>query len=119
LVARFVQDDCSVDFTPDADTPVGSVVVLGSLVGVSMALVLAGQLGALTIEGVFDFPKAVGGGTALPNGSQLYWDATNQQATLNANSGANKPLGKSIKAATDDDETVRVLLLQLFGVVSD
>ena len=43
-------------------------------------------------------------------GKKVYWDATNEQATETAS--GNTYLGKTVKAAGDDDTTVRVRLEQ-------
>jgi hypothetical protein len=42
----------------------------------------------------------------------VYWDAAEQVAKTDDESGANKSLGKTVAAAGDDDETVRVRLSQ-------
>lgn len=102
----------SIDYTPTADVAAGDVVVQGELVGVARLDIKANTLGALAAQGVFDFPKATGGATAIAAGAVLYWDATNEVATTNSASGANKLIGKSVAAAGDDDEMVRTRLDQ-------
>lgn len=112
MTATFIQEGASIDYTPGADVAAGAVVVQGELVGVAVRAIPANTLGALAVEGVFDFPKATGGGTAITAGAQLYWDATNQVATTNAGAGANKAIGKTVKAAADADATVRSRMSQ-------
>ncbi len=90
MTATFIQEGASIDYTPGADVAAGAVVVQGELVGVAVRAISANTLGALAVEGVFDFPKATGGGTAITAGAQLYWDDTNDVATTNAGAGANK-----------------------------
>jgi len=80
--------------------------------GVTQAPIKAGQLGSLAVTGVFDFNKAVGGGSAIPAGTLTYWDAAAQNATKNAAAGANKLIGKAVKATVDADTIVRVRLQQ-------
>jgi len=50
--------------------------------------------------------------TDIAVGSKVYWDVADQVAKTDDESGANKYLGKTVKAAGDDDTTVRVRLEQ-------
>jgi len=115
--ARYVQDDETIDYTPSADVAPGQVVVQGDLIGVAKRLIAANTLGALAVEGVFDFPKATGGGSAVTVGTTLYWDTANAVAT--ATSVGNKQLGKAVAAAGDSDATVRVRLDGIASVASN
>ena len=108
--AQYIHKGDSIDYTPTADTPAGAVVVQGELVGVTKLDIPANTLGALATTGVFDFAKATGTGTAIAAGANCYWNATTQQATTTAT--GNKLIGKCVRATTDTDETVRVLLSQ-------
>ncbi len=108
--AIYVQDDDMIDYTPTADVATGTVVVIGDLVGVAKRPLPANILGSLAVEGLFDFPKTAGGGTAITGGTKVYWDATNLVAT--ATVGTNKYLGKTTRNAADADTTVRVRLQQ-------
>ena len=108
----FVQNGAAVDYTPVANVTAGDVVVQGDLVGVAKQDVTANALGALAVEGVFDFPKATGVGTAIAVGSIVYWDDTAKEATTSSGAGANKELGKTVTAAGDNDTTARVRLSQ-------
>lgn len=112
MIAIYKQEGDAVDFTPAADVAAGDVVVQGELVGVASREIKAGALGALSVSGVFDFPKAMGAGSAIAAGSWLYWDDAAKVATTSDNAGANKLLGKSVAAAGDDDATVRARLSQ-------
>ena len=111
-LVTYVHDGNAIDYTPGADVAAGDVVVQGDLVGVAKTPIAANALGALAVTGVFDFPKATGGGTAITSGSQVYWDAGNSVATTDAGGGANKLIGKTVKPAADADATVRVRLSQ-------
>ena len=110
--AVFVQEGNQVDYTPVAAVAAGDVVVKGDLVGVARTPIAAGVAGALAVHGVFDFPKATGAGTAIAAGASVYWDAADQQAKTDSESGANKLLGKTTAAAGDGDATVRARLSQ-------
>lgn len=110
MPAIFIQDGDSIDYTPGADVAAGAVVVQGDLVGVTKRAIPANTPGSLAVTGVFDFPKATGGGTAIAAGINVYWNAAAQQATTTAS--GNKLIGKTTRAAADADATVRIRLLQ-------
>ncbi len=112
MTANFKQTGDSIDYTPPSDVAAGAVVVQGDLVGVTKLPIKAGDLGALAVAGVFDFPKATGSGSAIPVGSTLYWDVAEQVAKVDSESGANKLIGKSIAAADDAATTVRARMSQ-------
>ena len=107
---NFKQTGDAIDYTPGVDVAFGQVVVQGELIGVTKHDIPAGKLGALAVTGVFDFPKATG--SAITAGAKVYWDATTKEATVDAVSGANKEIGKTILPAADTDTTVRVRLSQ-------
>jgi predicted RecA/RadA family phage recombinase len=105
-----VQEGHAVDYTPGAAVNAGDVVVQGELVGVARTPLTAGAVGTLAVDGVFDFAKATGAGTAITVGANVYWDNTAKVATLTAT--GNKLIGKCVKAAADTAATVRVRLNQ-------
>lgn len=106
-MAEFVQKGSAVDYTPGANVASGAVVVRGQLVGISTQGIPANRQDALETHGVFTFPKATGGGTALAVGKDVFWDAGNQRATATA---AGVRLGLVAKAAADADTSVAVLV---------
>lgn len=106
----FRQGGAAIDYIPGQDVGAGAVVVENTLVGVTKVPIASGRLGALHIAGVFAFPKAVGSDTDIDRGTVLYWDETDEQVTEDDEAGANAKLGISVKAATDDDVTVDVLV---------
>jgi len=102
-----------VDYTPLADVAAGDVVVQVDLVGVAGRSIVAAEKGALAVSGVFDFPKTGGsGGSEIPVGTKLYWDASGQVVTATIGSPALPYLGKAVETAEADAETVRVRLSQ-------
>lgn len=111
-LAVFAHDGHAVDYTPSTDVAAGDVVVQGDLLGVARTPIAANTPGSLAVAGVFDFPKATGAGTAISAGAKTYWDAGTKKATTDDETGANKLLGKTVKAAVDADATVRVRLSQ-------
>jgi predicted RecA/RadA family phage recombinase len=108
--ATFVQEGASIDYTPGADVAAGDVIVQGDLVGVARLDIKASRLGALAVDGVFDFAKGTGGGTAIAMGTVVYWNDTTNQATATAT--GNKKIGTVVRAAADADATVRVRMSQ-------
>lgn len=111
-MATKVQAGATVDYTPGANVTAGDVIVQNTLVGVALRDIASGDLGALAVEGVFDFPKATGGGSAIAAGKAVYWDVGDEEAKEDAEAGANKLIGKSVAAAADADALVRVRLSQ-------
>ncbi|MBP7747010.1 MAG: DUF2190 family protein [Phycisphaerae bacterium] len=108
--ATFVHEGASIDYTPGSAVAAGDVIVQGELIGVARTPIAAGVLGSLAVDGVLDFAKATGGGTAISAGANVYWDDTNNVATTTA--AGNKLIGKCVKAAADGDATVRVRMSQ-------
>ena len=110
--AQFIHDGDSIDFTPVADTAAGDVVVQGDLVGVTKRDIKANDLGALAVTGVFDFAKQAGAGVTFAVGAKVYFNDTTNVAVATDGGGANKLVGKAVKAAADADTIVRVRLSQ-------
>ncbi len=106
--ATFVQEGCSIDYTPGSDVAAGDVVVQGDLIGVAKRPITANELGALAVDGVFDFAKNTG--VAYTVGQILYWDDTADKVTTT--SAGNKQIGKVARAAASADTSVRVRVSQ-------
>ena len=106
--ATFVQEGRNVDYTPGADVAAGDVVVQGDLVGVAKVEIKSGKLGAVSVDGVYDFAKNTG--VAYTVGTILYWDDTANVVTTTAT--GNKVIGKVVRAAATTDTTVRVRVSQ-------
>ena len=111
-MAEFVKNGDVVDYTPSSDVTAGDVIVQLDLVGVAFNDIAADELGALKVEGVIAFDKAVGGGTSIPAGTKCYWDAADKEAKADDETGANKFIGKSVLVAGDDDEQVQIRMEQ-------
>lgn len=107
-MATFVQDGRTIDHTPGSDVAAGAVVVQGELVGVAKVPIPANTLGALAVEGVFDFAKEPG--LAIAAGANCYWKAADE--VVNTTATGNKLVGKAIRAAAAGDATVRVRMSQ-------
>ncbi len=107
-MGRYASSGDTIDYTPGSNTTAGTVVVQGDLIGVARVYIPANTLGALAVEGVFDFPKP--GATAYTVGTIVYWDDTNDRVTTTAS--GNKLLGKVVRAAASADTFVRVKMTQ-------
>jgi predicted RecA/RadA family phage recombinase len=75
-----VHDGEILDHIPTTDVPVGAVVLLPALIGISQRPIPAGYLGALALSGVYEVP-AVGNETG-ELGAPVFWHAVNQRAAL-------------------------------------
>lgn len=104
-MASYVQGDCLLDYTPSAAVAAGDVVVLNDLVTVAPVAIAANKLGAVSVEGVWEMPKATG---AIGQGALVYWDATAGNVTTT--SSGNKRAGKAAAAAASADTSVKVLI---------
>ena len=114
MATNYVQDGKVISFTASADIESGQVVVVGSLVGISLADVASGSVGQLAVEGVFDVPAAA---AAITVGAPVYWDADGDPYGGTADSGAatatatdNTLMGHAIAAKALNVGTVRVKL---------
>ena len=71
--AKFIQRGDSIDFRPERDVAAGEVVPLsGKLVGIAKLDIKAGELGSLSLTGVFDMPKALNWG--IGRNAKVTWD---------------------------------------------
>ena len=111
MTARMIQKGDTIDYTPTNFCPAGYVVVQGDLVGVANVDINKGELGAISVTGIFELPKAAGSGSAISVGTKVYWDNGNHVITADDESGANQYFGKTVAAASDNDITVRVKLI--------
>jgi predicted RecA/RadA family phage recombinase len=102
----FIHEGSAIDYTPAVAKTAGDVVLLGDLLGIVRNDIPANRLGALAVEGVFEFPKQAG--TALTTGQKVYWDATNLRVA--GDPGVGRLVGRVTKDAASADTTVRVLI---------
>ena len=109
MQAQYVHDGKAVDFTPDVDVSIGSIVIQGDLVGITKRDLKADMLGSIALEGVFDIPKDPADAETYTAGQQIY--ATNDGIVTDVSAGT-VYLGKVIAAAAPTDNFVRVRLSQ-------
>lgn len=104
LTRRTQSDGFYIDYTPASAVVGGDVIVQGDLVGIADADIAVGELGALSIHGVYAVPTAV----TIAVGITVYWDATAKKAVVTAT--GNKVLGTSVMADADN-----IVLVKLVG----
>jgi Uncharacterized conserved protein len=105
----FIHDGGALDYTPDTDTPAGTVVSVGKILGITTVDIAAGRLGAIHVTGVFDVDKVANAssGLAFTFGQQVYWDTANKVAV--AATGTNiVAMGECVRAAEKTDSGVYV-----------
>lgn len=104
----FSGDPLMLDYTPGADVAVEDIVVVGDTVMICHRPIAAGKLGALAAGGgVYKFPKATGGGTAIAARKRVWYHAgtgvVNETATDGVFAGVTTTIG-----AGDNDAYVEV-----------
>ena len=109
MQAQYVHDGKHVDFTPNVDVPVGSIVIQGDLVGITKRDLKADVLGSIAVEGVFDIPKDPVDAEVYTAGQKIY--ATNDGIVTDVDAGTFY-LGKVVADAAATDRFVRVRLSQ-------
>lgn len=107
MQAQYVHDGKHIDFTPDIDVPVGSIVIQGDLVGITKRDLKADVLGSIAVEGIFDVSKDPAQAVALTAGQKVYVDAGGEPRTI---ATGNTYLGKAVAPAAADGNSVRVRL---------
>ena len=108
--ARLLQNAGVYDWTNSgsAALPSGSVIVNGALVGVLVRETEAGKLGAVQLEGIFEFP--IGTATTASLGAKAYWDATNELVVATA--AGNTFMGYFAAASASGETTCKIILAQ-------
>ena len=104
-MARFVRTGRAIDYIPVADTPAGTIVKVGSIVGVVQHPIAAGVLGSLEICGVYELEKAAA--SAFDQGDAIYYNDSGQ-----ATGSAGNFFGYAAKASAATETTVDVILTQ-------
>jgi predicted RecA/RadA family phage recombinase len=103
-----------VEFTAGADITSGMIVKFGSLFGVATGDVANGEIGVLSLEGVYTLPKTTGTGTAITAGGPVYFDtsaAATGAVSGSTESAANPLCGYALEAAADGASSAIVRLL--------
>ena len=106
-MATRINSGDSIDYTPVADVASGDVIVLGEINGIALVDIVANEIGALALEGIFQF--ACLSTDVVSVGDALYWDAGNSEATLTAST--HKFLGYATTASANGVEVVESKLI--------
>ena len=111
--AVFVSIGNAIDYTPSGSAlAAGQVVDLGNMIGVAVTDIADGELGALQVEGIYNFAKYTG--QAINRGEVVYWDdGTNTATTTGAYGEA--VAGIAVATAAAGDATVKVKLIPGLG----
>lgn len=102
---NFVQKGDVVTLAAPATVTSGSGVLVGKLFGVANTDAASGADVTVSLEGVYDLPKATG---AITAGALVYWDNTAKNVTTTSTS--NTLIGAAVVAAASGDATARVRL---------
>lgn len=116
IKARFYSDGDVVDFTATSAGTAGDIVQNGSLAGMLVTTLAAGEQGAIRVKGIIDVNKDSG---TFVNSDPVYWDndgtdvggATGGAATKTIGSG-DFFLGRCVAAAAGNATTAKVALNQ-------
>lgn len=99
----YLQHGNLIDYVPPTDTSTEDVVFMGGLVGIPQAFIQAGELGALSVDGVYMFNKKEGVSVNL--GEVVKYCGTTKLAQ---DSNADLTLGVAVADAEADDFGVKV-----------
>lgn len=105
---NYVQKGEVIDYVLGADTAPGTVVKIGSLVGVVRQGGLSGETVSVDLKGVFTIAKTAA--QAQAQGVILYWDDTAKKTSTSDASGVNVKIGYAFETAAGADATGPVLL---------
>ena len=110
MAKNYIKPGEHLTFTAAADTPSGSGVLLGTLLGVSLTTVANGSAGEAGVEGVWEMPKATG--AAINAWSKPIWDvATGSFIASGASTGDLVGGTIAVETAGSSATTVKVKLL--------
>lgn len=101
---NYVQDGHYIDYTPGTAVTSGSMVLVGTRVGVAPSDIPAATPGTLRVTGVFTVTKLTSDNVA--QGAALYWDNTNKRLTTT--SAGNTYAGWAHAAAGTSATTVNI-----------
>lgn len=109
MAKNYIQAGEVIDFTAGADISSGAVVVVGSLVGVAITDIANGDIGAVSVEGVWELPKV--SAAVIGAGETVNWDTSAGAFDDNQATPATGDLTDgcvAVEAAGNGDTTVKV-----------
>jgi predicted RecA/RadA family phage recombinase len=87
----------------------GTLVLVGSIIGVAATDAANGAQVELTTQGVFNLPKITT--DVVTQGAKLYWNAAGSNLTITPGTGSKPLVGLATKAAGNGVTTVECLLM--------
>ena len=110
MAKNYIKPGEHLTFTAGADTPSGSGVLLGTLLGVALTTVANGSQGEAAVEGVWELPKTAG--AAINAWSKPIWDVS-AGAFIASGAAAGDLVGGvvAVETAASAATTVKVKLL--------
>lgn len=106
MTTKYVMSGEIVDYVAGSAISSGQVVVMGVRVGVALAAIASGAMGAVRVKGIFTIAKL--STDVVAQGALLYWDNGNSRLTTTV--GANVLAGYASKAAGNGVTTVEINL---------
>ena len=104
MSAIFIQRGAQLDYIPEADVEQGDFITFGAVVGVAERPIKAGELGAISVCGVYQADKD---GSEITAGAKVYLDTDGK---ITATESGNIYAGIAVEAAGAADATVKVML---------
>lgn len=107
MAVNYRQNGATIDYTNTGESPVaaGSMVVVGTLIGVALTTIAAGKTGSLGTSGVWELPKASG---AVTQGAVLYADTTAGNLTTVADAHVKAGVAWADAASADATVVIRI-----------
>lgn len=105
MTVTYMQRGEALDYVNATESTIeaGTVVTIGSHIGIAGSDIAPGETGAIEVEGVFSFPLT--DSTAVAQGTAVYWDGSGITATSGENTVA---AGYAALAAAAGSETIAV-----------
>lgn len=108
MAVNIIDEGRRIPFVCTGNVASGSIVVSNNLFGVALSAGVSGDTIMLSTGVRCSLPKANAVSTAFVVGGNVYWDATNSQATVSATS--NTRIGVATAAASNTATTVTTRL---------
>lgn len=109
MATNYIQAGEVIDYTAGADISSGDVVVVGNLIGVAITDIANGEIGAVSIDGVWSLPKV--SAAVIGAGETVNYDVSASEFDDNAATPATGDLSGgcvAVEAAGNGDTTVKV-----------
>lgn len=108
MARNYVHNGETMTVIAPANVNSGDLVVIGQMFGVAQASAASAANVAIRTGGVHTLRKLNGVSTSIAAGANVYWDATNSNATFSATS--NTRIGLAAIAASNTDTSITVRL---------